>query len=378
MIRLKACPARFFVSVRSVLSHCLLEISGMATFPSHTFSVGLLCVLVSVSGYEYRPCLDRYLVVGARYDLSTEKFTGYVSLDNTFPVIEIENETVGHVFPQVRLDDVRLEINVTKNQKDFIRSLCQLVSDASGCSVVYDCHFTESSCDVMCMFGKKYVKRIQGRATSSDVTDRRVLDLCAKGYGLSTLHDAWKDILGYWQRLCAYFEARKERMTVSFRYDSSRRLVLCTVSLEDPIICRAIIKNEAHRDVAGPVFCTWRGDVGSGLVLEYPIEMDHDVVLTCFVSSDFIEKRVSLRVSNRTYSPTPGLSEELSSEDGSAEGPAESTTRHDANLSLVVGLPCAIFLASAVAVLLFRKRLGLRVCERTFSRVAYRTAGGYE
>lgn len=355
------------------MSHFLLELSRMAISGSHAPVIGLLCLLASVSGNQYQPCLDRDLVLGLRYVPATGDFTGYVSLDNTLSAIVIENDTVVHIHPQLRLDDVRREINFTASQRNFSRVLCGTLMNVSVCSIVYTCNFGESSCDVTCVFDDKYVKGTRGKPTSSYVDDPQVASLCAEGHGLSTLYDAWEDVLGRWKKLCAYFEGRGDRVAMSFRYDPGRRLTLCNFSLEDPVTCMVVIRIEGS-DVAGPSFCKRRGDMGSGIVVEYPIETDREVVLTCTAISTFVQNQVSLTVPNRTYSPKPGSSEGF----GPTEGPAEPRTSHGTGLGLSVGFPCAFLLAAVVVVLLFRRRLGLRVCDRTFPRVAYRTADGHE
>lgn len=326
--------------------------------------VGLICVLTSADDIDYHSvCSDRILILRARYAHPSDRFSGYVSLDVTFAVIEVSNASVEYSYPRLPVGDARIEIDFLRRQREFMRLLQMKLPNVSNVSVSYSCYLAfDFSCDLICVFDDKYVRGSEWKVTGSNIDDDAVADLCAKGHLTSLLRNAWEEVRTRWHGVCAEIEKRRDQMTISFRYDPRRRSALCNVSLVDPVSCRMIIENLDAR-ATDPKFCKPRGDATVGVAREYPIEIaKREVVLTCLVSTDFIEKTKSLRLTNR--------SEDFGDFEVSGDGfPAEPVAECGADLGLIVGLSCAAFCATVIVLLLWRRRRGSRSLTRTTRRV---------
>lgn len=346
-------------------------------------SVGLVCLLVSVGGFDYDPCLDRSLIFGAQYDGPSDQFAAHATLDVMYPAIRIRNETVSYPYPRILTDDVSVEVDFLRRQRNFTRLLRDSASNVSNVSVVYDCYLSESSCDLTCMFGDRYVKGVAGKVKSSTLGDPEVAELCAKGHETSLLYGVWEALRVRWMGVCEYLKSRKDAMAMSFRYDPERRRVLCSVRIDVPIGCSLFIRDENLDGVVVPGFCVARKNESSSGSLEYRLEVtDREDLLTCSMMNGFEEKVLNLRVTDRTTPFPTSVSEESDLEDGRTERPAEPRTDPGAHFGLVVGLPCACLFALAIVFWRFWKRSSPcasdRLLERTSSRGAYRTTGANE
>lgn len=323
--------------------------------------LGLTCVLISASFIDHeRPCTGRIVLFRARYGSLTADFKGFVSLDVTFSLIVIKDDAVRYSYSGLPVGDSQVEIEFIKRQKNFTRLLSARSPDATNVSVTYGCDLdVDFSCDTLCMFDNKYVRGSDWQPTGSNIDDEALAEFCAKGYGTAILRDAWEAIRARWIALCTYLQARRDRLTVSFRYDSQRRTALCDASPEDPISCRMTIRRPDSRET-DPIFCRPRGSATSGVSFEYPIQdPDRKVSLTCVVATDFVEKRASLEVTDRVED-----SDRL-------EITAAPVADRGDDLGLIVGLSCvAMFATATVAVLVWRRRTGPRSPDRMTYRIA--------
>lgn len=283
-------------------------------------------------------CRSSSIVLSASYTTADRRTTGRLGLVGTFDLVLIGDGTVRHPYPRLlSAKETVVEVNFTQHQEVVARVLHTQYPQVSTVSVSYLCALVPSlSCETICEMGEDVVVVSGGEVTRRTVKNDEVDQTCEMEYGLSLLQHSWDRIYRRWLGLCFYFD--NLQVNISFTYDAVTNTSRCNASVSEPVCC--VVTVYRRDEAVGSEPCVRDGPTVGGVLSYEPEDAEDLSALRCSVSGPLL-KEVSVRLEPR-----------------------------DPSAALGVGLVFALLFATAVFVLAFRRRLGLRFLDRAVERVS--------
>lgn len=341
------------------------------TFLNRGWPVLLHLVYVTSSSWipskKFPLCEGGTVIFDARYALPGDVFHGSVELIDTLSLIWIGNVSVNHPYPQLRINDTSVEVNFTRRQEGILREFRRLLPNASNLGISYYCDLAEDFlCEAVCTFDEEEIDLADEEVGSGDLETGGLREICKKKEGLTFLQRSWEKVWKRWQTVCLYFETQKPiPVNVTFRHHTRESEIRCRVSVPEPVVCKARIYNGT--EALGSAPCQQYADATVGAVVTHRVgETDELVELTCVVIGDMINETVVPLDQNVDVSMT------ATTRLRSAVGSKESQMAGGGGIGLAVGLLLVALVGSAVLVVAFRRRLGLRTLDRFVNRLISR------